>query len=240
MLTRKVGPAFHAKGHEAQDFLAESVNLDIGMTFSRAHHDLLHIVDGMLKSVFVAKQSISDLRIVRERWPSTDIVWLDETPILSFTEVSHMLHIHSREMGKQALTLRDEVRLGALVKEKYMTDYFIIDTSDANEWPSCVEYDQGFRRSDLFSIFLRGQEICTGGQWIHNTEEYMRVPESVHEANADDESYPKRSGLSTPTPSYGGASLSLEHFLEVFLELQDITCASMFHGDSRSSSGGSF
>lgn len=231
MLTSKIGPVFGAEVSKIQEIFAESISVDVGMTFGRSYHDLIQIVDSMLKSVFAAKQAIPELRIVRERWPSKDLVWLDKTPVISLTEALHMLQIEGLSTPKEHSALRDNVRLGALVKEKYMTDYFILDELSANERPSYVEKAEGCHWTDLFSIFLRGQKICIGGQWIREAEEFWYNMKQAHATENDNEDH--RSGLGTSTPSHGGASLSLEHFLEVFLELHDITYASLFHCSSR-------
>lgn len=63
-----------------------------------------------------------ELQVVRDRWPSKDVVWLDETPIIPFTEVLQMLRNDGRDIEGEDLSTRDEVRLGELVKQKYMTN----------------------------------------------------------------------------------------------------------------------
>lgn len=231
MLTCKVGPVFATEVSKFQDNFAESISVDVGMTFGRSYYDLIQVVDSMLKSVFAVEQGIPELRIVRERWPSKDIAWLDETPIISVTEALHMLQIEGLSNPKEQTALRDNLRLGALVKERFMTDYFILDEISAKKPSSYFEKAEGYQWTDLFSVFLRGKKICTGGKWIHETEEFWYTVEQAQTTENDGENH--RSGLDTRTLSYGSASISLEHFLEVFLELRDITYASLFPSRSR-------
>ncbi|KAG9249693.1 uncharacterized protein F5Z01DRAFT_468873 [Emericellopsis atlantica] len=226
----EAGPVFGAKVSKTQGTLAESINVEIGMTFGRSYHDLIQIVDDMLKSVFAAKQAIPELRVVRERWPSKDIVWLEETPIITVKEALHMLQIDGQNIAKEHSALRDDVRLGALVKDKYMTDYFILDELSTNKRPISVELAEGRHWTDLFSIFLRGQSICTGGQWVPSKTELWDMMKQTQATEDDNGNCP--SGLDLSTPPHGGASICLEHFLEVLLELDGVTCASLFHSDS--------
>jgi aspartyl-tRNA synthetase len=59
-----------------------------------------------------------------------------------------------------------------LVKEKYGTDYFILDKFPSNIRPFYTAKDpDNPERTRSFDIFIRGQEICTGGQRIHDLAE---------------------------------------------------------------------
>ena len=64
-----------------------------------------------------------------------------------------------------------ELKLGELVKAKYGADFFILD-----KYPSGVRpfYTMPCPDNSLFSnsydMFLRGQEICSGAQRIHDPE----------------------------------------------------------------------
>nr|GFD58505.1 aspartate--tRNA ligase 1, cytoplasmic-like isoform X2 [Tanacetum cinerariifolium] len=59
---------------------------------------------------------------------------------------------------------RDEIRLGELVKEKYKTDFYVLDKFPISARPFYTMNDGKFTNS--FDMFIRGQEICTGGQRI--------------------------------------------------------------------------
>jgi hypothetical protein len=62
--------------------------------------------------------------------PSEDLVWLDETPVLRFSDALQLLNDTGWHNGdgspldpEEDLHTRDELRLGQLVRKKYGTDY---------------------------------------------------------------------------------------------------------------------
>ncbi|EXL39082.1 aspartyl-tRNA synthetase [Fusarium oxysporum f. sp. radicis-lycopersici 26381] len=123
----EIGPVFHASNSELQQDLTECTSLDVGMTLGQSYNDLIQTVDDALKHVFATVQSIPELQVVRDRWPSKDVIWLVKAPIIHFTEALQMLRNNGRDIEGEDLSTGDEVRLGELVKQKYMTDYYILD-----------------------------------------------------------------------------------------------------------------
>ncbi|KAI8648730.1 hypothetical protein NCS55_01481300 [Fusarium keratoplasticum] len=227
----EIGPIFRATNSEPQD-LAECTSLDVGMTLGQSYDDLIQIVDDALKHVFATVQSVPDIQVVRERWPSKDVVWLDETPIIPFTEALKMLRNDGRDIEGEDLSIRDEVRLGELVKEKYMTDYYILDKLPALTRPFYTHRAEGTQWANSFNIFLRGHWICTGGQRIHDARKLWKSMEHAQITEDDKEEY--ITGFDLGAPPHGGASLGLEHLIAILLELPDVRYASLFHRDSKS------
>merc|ERR1711879_348167 len=69
------------------------------------------------------------------------------------------------------LTSSHELALGRIVKEKFHTDFFILDRYPSSVRPfytmPCAE---DARYSNSYDMFLRGQEICSGAQRLHDAE----------------------------------------------------------------------
>jgi len=67
------------------------------------------------------------------------------------------------------LSAATEIRLGELVKEKYKTDFYMLDRYPTDIRPfytmPCADDD---RYSNSYDIFIRGQEICSGAQRCHD------------------------------------------------------------------------
>lgn len=73
------------------------------------------------------------------------------------------------------LTGAQELRLGELVKEKYGADFFILDKYPSAVRPFYTMPDpQDARYSNSYDMFLRGQEICSGAQRVHDPELLVR------------------------------------------------------------------
>ncbi|KAI8648540.1 hypothetical protein NCS55_01492800 [Fusarium keratoplasticum] len=231
----EIGPVFHAKNSEAQQGLTECTSLDVGMTLGQSYSYVIQIVDDALKHVFATVQSMPELQVVRDRWPSKDVVWLDETPIIPFTEVLQMLRNDGCDIEGEDLSTRDEVRLGELVKQKYMTDYYILDNLPAQTRPFYTHKAEGTQWANSFNIFLRGHWICAGGQRIHDEQKVRKSMEHAQITEDDKREY--ITGFDLVAPPHGGASLGLEHLITILLELCDVRYASLFHRDGKSLSG---
>lgn len=74
------------------------------------------------------------------------------------------------------LTGAQELRLGELVKEKHGADFFILDKYPCAVRPFYTMPDpQDARYSNSYDMFLRGQEICSGAQRVHDPELLVRL-----------------------------------------------------------------
>jgi nondiscriminating aspartyl-tRNA synthetase len=229
----EVGPVFRAENSNTHRHLTEYTGLDIEMAIDNDYHEVIHVVDAFLKSVFNAVYAMPEVDVLRKRWPSGEFQWLDETLILEFKDGIQMLRDDGRDVEMEDLSTPDEMRLGQLVKEKYGTDYYILDKFPASARPFYTAKDPVnpfFTRS--FDIFIRGQEICSGGQRIHDVQE---LRENMHEAGMQEkgmEDY--MTAFELGAPPHAGAGLGLERIVAWMLELGDVRYASLFHRDPRS------
>lgn len=203
------------------------------MAIEKDYYEVIHQIDTFLKEVFRVMQSMPELQIVRERWPSKDLLWLEETPIIPFWEGLQMLRDDGIEVEEEDLSTRNEIRLGELVREKYNTDYYILDKFPANARPFYThKYDKDPKWTNSFDIFIRGQEVCSGGQRIHDADQLRN---NMHEAGMSEdgmEHYLEAFDLGAPP--HGGAGLGLERILAWSLELVDVRYATLYHRDPKS------
>ncbi|XDG06983.1 hypothetical protein ABKA04_006598 [Annulohypoxylon sp. FPYF3050] len=228
----EIGPVFRAENSNTHRHLTEYTGLDIEMSLRKSYREIIEVIDKFLKAIFIAVQSMPELENVRERWPSKDLVWLDETLIIPFTEGIQMLRDDGREVEEEDLSTRDEMRLGELVKEKYQTDYYILDKFPANARPFYTHKAEDPKWTNSFDIFLRGQEICTGGQRIHDAKDLrMSMAESKISEQGMEEYL---SAFDYGAPPHGGAGLGLERIVMLLLQLDDVRNASLFPRDPKS------
>ncbi|KAI1090703.1 aspartyl-tRNA synthetase [Rostrohypoxylon terebratum] len=228
----EIGPVFRAENSNTHRHLTEYTGLDIEMSLRESYSELIEVIDRFLKAIFATVQSMPELENVRERWPSKDLIWLDETPIIPFAEGIQMLRDDGREVEEEDLSTRDEMRLGELVKEKYQTDYYILDKFPANARPFYTHKAEDPKWTNSFDIFLRGQEICTGGQRIHNAKD-LRA--SMAESKISEQGMEEYlSAFDHGAPPHGGAGLGLERIVMLLLQLDDVRNASLFPRDPKS------
>ncbi|KAL0939778.1 aspartyl-tRNA synthetase [Colletotrichum truncatum] len=234
----EIGPVFRAENSNTHRHLTEYTGLDIEMKIHKHYHELIKVIDQVLKNIFTAVHSMPELKIVRERWPSEDLVWLDETPIIPFPEGLQMLRDDDRDVADEDLSTPDEIRLGELVKEKYGTDYYILDKFPANARPFYTHKAEDPFWTNSFDIFVRGQEICTGGQRINDPKELRK--NMAEKGISEDEMSEYLEAFDLGAPPHGGAGLGLDRVVFLLLNLGDIRYGSLFYRDPKSLPSRSF
>lgn len=203
------------------------------MAIQKDYHEVIRQVDSFLKEVFRTLKSMPELEIVRQRWPSEDLVWLEETPIIPFTEGLQMLRDDGIEVDEEDLSTRNEIRLGELVKEKYKTDYYVLDKFPTNARPFYTQKDANDPKwTNSFDMFIRGQEICSGGQRIHDA---ARLRENMRQMGMSEDGMEYYlAAFDLGAPPHAGAGLGLERILAWTLQLVDVRYATLYHRDPKS------
>lgn len=184
----EIGPVFRAKNSNTPRHLTEYTGLDLEMAIEKHYHEALEVIDGVLKHIFkgINERFRDELGAAKRHFPHEDLVWLDKTPRIPFKEGVQMLIDSSwtDESGNPPSPLedihtRDEILPGELVNERYHTDYYILDNLTASARPFYTMPDPNDPKvTNTFDLFLRGQEILTSGQRIHDAqmlEEQMKA-----------------------------------------------------------------
>ncbi|WFD21219.1 aspartate--tRNA ligase [Malassezia caprae] len=237
----EIGPVFRAENSNTPRHMTEYTGLDLEMEVNH-YYDALAMIDGMLKHIFsvLRTECAESVRTVQRHFPSSDLQWLEHTLVLPFSEGVRMLREsgYREEDGSEPsefedLATRGEIRLGQLVKEKYHTDYYVLDKFPRSARPFYTMPDpKDDRRTNSFDIFVRGQEICTGGQRIHDPHV---LEENIRRLGMDPTSLEEYlEGFRLGAPPHAGCGIGLERLVMLYLNLDDIRLASLFHRDPKS------
>ena len=211
------------------------------MTIEDDYHEEMTLIDGMLKAVFqgIYKQYRTELELIKRRFPHKDLVWLEKTPIINFAEgIQLLLDSGWTDDGKspslhEDLSTRREIQLGKLVKEKYHTDYYILDKFPTSACPFYTKLDPNDNQvTNSFDIFLRGQEIVTGGERIHDPTILERRRHDLGVSTHGMEDYLET--FEYGVPPHAGWGIGLERLVMPLLDLGNIRFASMFPRDPKS------
>ncbi|KAJ5456254.1 hypothetical protein N7530_011528 [Penicillium desertorum] len=183
----EIGAVFRAENSNTHRHLTEYTGLDLEMAIEEHYHEMLETLDAVIKNILkgLYTKHRREVELVKCQFPSEDVVWLEKTPIIRFTDGIKMLNDSGwlNEDGEQLpldedLGTRDEIRLGELVKEQYGTDYYVLDKFPRSARPFYTMPDaEDDKYTNSFDMFIRGQEIVSGGQRIHDAhmlEENMR------------------------------------------------------------------
>ena len=237
----EIGPVFRAENSNTHRHLTEYTGLDIEMALDKHYHEALRVLDNTFKSIFkgLYERYRESIELVKRHFPHEDLVWLDETPVIKFKDGVKMLNDSGWEDNGEKqdeaddLSTRAEIRLGELVKEKYKTDYYILDKFPAAARPFYTMPDpEDSKYTNSFDVFVRGQEITTGGQRI-NDAAFLKK-QMAKQAMSADSMTEYMEAFEWAAPPHAGAGVGLERILFLVLNLGDIRNASLFPRDPKS------
>jgi len=238
----EIGPVFRAEDSNTHRHLTEYTGMDLEMAINSDYHEAMEIIDNLMKSIFrgIYARFRKEIDIVKTRFPHEDLLWADQTPVLKFRDAVKLLNgsgwtdEHGRPAAEdEDLTTRAEIRLGELIREKYNTDYYIIDKFPASARPFYAYLDpEDNRFTNSFDIFLRGQEITTGGQRIHDPRV---LKEGMKKAGIEPHGMQEYlQGFEWGVLPHAGCGIGLERLVFLLLGLGDIRHASLFPRDPKS------
>ncbi|CAG8489169.1 11578_t:CDS:10 [Scutellospora calospora] len=217
----EIAPVFRAEDSNTHRHMTEFVGLDLEMAFEEHYHEVLDILDELFVFIFdgLKTRFASEIETVKRQYPSTNFEYLPKTLRLDFKEAVQLLRDHERFLGK-------------LIKEKYNTDFYIID-----KFPLAVRpfytmqdpYDKNY--SNSYDFFMRGQEILSGAQRIHDP---TLLEEHAKELGVDLRSIqPYVDSFKRGAPPHAGGGIGLERVVMLYLNLDDIRRCSLFPRDPK-------
>lgn len=202
------------------------------MEIRESYSELMDLLITVLVAIIKQVQSMPELAVVRERFPSDDFLLPDQVPIIPFTQGLQMLRDDGREVAEEDLSTPDEIRLGELVRAKYHSDLYVLDKFPANARPFYTHLDPSDPKwTNSFDMFFRGQEICTGGQRVTDPAELREKMKTAGVMDGMDEYL---AAFDAGVAPHGGAGLGLERIVFLLLNLGDVRYATLFHRDPKS------
>ncbi|RMZ84542.1 hypothetical protein DV737_g1131, partial [Chaetothyriales sp. CBS 132003] len=238
----EIGAVFRAENSNTHRHLTEFTGLDLEMAIEEDYHEMMDVIDSTLKAIFagIYTKYRREVDIIKEQFPSSDLIWLEKTPVIPFKDAVQMLTDSGwlNEDGEpvsplEDLATRDEIRVGELVKDKYKTDYYILDKFPRSARPFYTMPDADDPRyTNSFDVFVRGQEIISGSQRIH---EAQMLEDNMRLVGIDPEDMAEYvEGFRWAAPPHAGCGVGLERILFLILKLGNIRLGSMFPRDPRS------
>eukprot|EP00250_Pteridium_aquilinum_P033487 c5724_g1_i1 orf=476-2089(-) len=229
----EIGPVFRAENSFTHRHLCEFTGLDLEMEIKEHYFEVLDILDEMFVYIFdgLHEHCSKELEAINEQYPFERLTYLKKSLRLTFEEGVQLLKEDGVEVDPFGdLDTATERRLGGLVKRKYGTDFYIL-----HRYPLAVRpfytmpcHDDA-RYSNSFDVFIRGEEIISGAQRVHDPELLVSRAEACNI---------EVSTLSTYIDSFrwgavphGGIGVGLERVVMLFCALNNIRKTSMFPRD---------
>ncbi len=235
----EIGPVFRAEKSNTHRHMCEFTGLDMEMEIFEHYSEILDVLDGLFTAIFNGLETRygRELAAVRAKWSVPAFKHLggrgQKQLRLKWPEGIKLLRDDGVEIGdEEDLNTEKEKRLGRLVKEKYGTDFFMLTHFPSKIRPFYTMVDpHDARYSNSYDLFMRGEEIVSGAQRIHDVELLKERARAMlgEEGMASIQSYVD--AFRFGAPPHGGAGIGLERVVMLYLGVGNIRECSFFPRD---------
>ncbi|KAJ8253319.1 hypothetical protein GJAV_G00211580 [Gymnothorax javanicus] len=228
-----VGPVFRAEDSNTHRHLTEFVGLDIEMAFNYHYHEVIDSITDTMVQIFkgLRDRFQTEIQTVNKQFPSEPFKFLEPTLRLEYTEGVAMLREAGVEMGDEDdLSTPNEKLLGRLVKEKYDTDFYVLDKYPLAVRPFYTMPDPNNPMySNSYDMFMRGEEIlseilshrpCTTTSAMHHNIDLEKIKAYID-------------SFRFGAPPHGGGGIGLERVTMLYLGLHNVRQTSMYPRDPK-------
>ncbi|EME38968.1 aspartyl-tRNA synthetase-like protein [Dothistroma septosporum NZE10] len=245
----EIGSVFRAENSNTARHLTEFIGLDLEMAFEENYHEVVSLLEELMLYIFngLKTQYKKETDLVRSVYAVEEFKLPEagKVPRLDFAEGIKMLRDAGVEVNDfDDLSTPDEKKLGALVLEKYGSDFYVLDKFPLAVRPFYTmpsketmekydEKDPNAGYSNSYDFFMRGQEIMSGAQRIHDAT-YLEKRMREHVTPVD----PQAPGLKDYVdcfrygcPPHAGGGIGLERIVMLWLGLPNVRLASLFPRD---------
>jgi len=230
----EVGPVFRAENSNTHRHLCEFTGLDFEMAIKEHYFEALDLMGNLFTYIFdgIADRYKNELEIISQQYPFEPLQYHRPTLRLTYAEGIDMLRAagHADASYDDDISTPHEKALGALVKEKYGTDFYIMDKYPLAVRPFYTMPDpENPKLSNSYDLFIRGEEIVSGAQRIHDVDllieraKWWEIPLDSIASYVD--------SFRHGALPHAGGGIGLERVVMLYLGLKNIRKVSMFPRD---------
>ncbi|KAK9868673.1 hypothetical protein WJX84_003198 [Apatococcus fuscideae] len=236
----EVGPVFRAENSMTHRHMTEFTGLDFEMTIHEHYFEVLDVIERLFTYMFdgLHKRWASDLEAIGKQYPFEPFRWLPSgSPHVLRLDFEEAIKILQDNGFPEAQPLEDlstelERELGKIIKKQHNTDFYIIQRFPMGVRPFYTMPDpEDPKWSNSFDVFMRGEEIISGAQRVHDPEllaeqaTKLGVPVESIQSYVDSFKYGAH--------PHGGAGVGLERVVMLFCGLNNIRKTSLFPRDPK-------
>lgn len=235
----EIGPVFRAENSNTHRHLTEFVGLDLEMTIARHYYEVLDVLNDMFVYIFdnLKTKCARELEAIQQQYPFEPIQYEGNTGKknlrISYPDAIKYLREDGVEIGDlDDINTENEKRLGRVVKQKFGTDFFMLDRFPMNARPfytmPCKD-DSNY--SNSYDLFLRGEEIASGAQRIHDPELLMQIAKQKKVDTTPIQAYVD--SFKYGSYPHGGAGIGLERVVMLYLGIGNVRKVSQYPRDPK-------
>ncbi|KAH6677674.1 aspartyl-tRNA synthetase-like protein [Halenospora varia] len=228
-----VGPVFRAENSNTPRHMTEFIGLDLEMEIEEHYHEVMHMLEGVLLHIFksLAKNQREEIELVRSVYPSEEFLLPEEGKEvrLTFAEGQALLRTEgppefANVTDDEDMSTPQEKALGALIRKKYNSDFYVLDKFPVDARPFYAMPDpENPKVTNAYDFMMRGQEILSGGQRLHLPAE---LEAHIRFKGLD----PNQPGIkeyvdvfkSVGVPPHGGGGIGLDRVVAWYLNLPSV------------------
>lgn len=234
-----IGPVYRAENSNTPRHMTEFTGLDLEMEIEEHYHEVMHMLEGVLLYIFAGleKNCAKEIELVRSVYPSEKFLLPEDGKEirLTFAEGQKLLREEGPEEFRNVrddedMSTAQEKALGALVRKKFKTDFYVLDKFPMSARPFYAHPDpENPEVSNAYDFMMRGQEILSGGQRLH-------LPDELEAGLRAKDVDPNSPGIkeyvdifrSAGVPPHGGGGIGLDRVVAWYLQLPSVHLACAF------------
>ncbi|KPJ16312.1 Aspartyl-tRNA synthetase, cytoplasmic [Papilio machaon] len=205
------------------------------MAFKNHYHEVVDTIADTFTEIFrgLQEQYAREIAVVGQQFRVEPFKFLEPPLRLEFPQAIKMLKEAGVTVGEEDdLSTPDEKLLGRLVKAKYDTDFYILDKYPLAVRPFYTMPDPNNPRvSNSYDMFMRGEEILSGAQRIHEPE--FLAQRALHHGIDISKIAAYIESFRLGCPPHAGGGIGLERVVMLYLGLDNIRKTSLFPRDPK-------
>ena len=227
----EIAPAYRAEKHNTSRHLNEYISLDVEMGFIKGQEDVMALEADLLRYIIatIGTKCAHELELLGASLPKLEA----SIPTWKLSEVHEILfneHLTEDHRGEDDLAPEEERAICKYALEKYGSDFVFVTHFPSQHRAFYAMDDPTDPTLTLsFDLLMKGLEITSGGQRMHDEADYRRKMEA-RGMNPDNFRFyldTFRNGM----PPHGGFAIGLERITACFLDIANVKECSMFPRD---------
>ncbi|PHH85866.1 hypothetical protein CDD83_11074 [Cordyceps sp. RAO-2017] len=234
-----IGPVFRAENSNTPRHMTEFTGLDLEMEIEESYHEVIEMLEGVLLHIFrgLADRCGDQIALIRSVYPSEEFLLPEpgKEVRLTFAEGQALLRAEGPDeyrdvSDEEDMSTPQEKALGALIRNKYKTDFYVLDKFPEGARPFyALEDPDNAKLTNSYDFFMRGQEILSGGQRIHDPAllEARLRKKGIDPASPGIKEYVDVF-RSAGVPPHGGGGIGLDRVVAWYLNLPSVHLTSYY------------
>lgn len=231
----EIGHVYRAENTHSHRHLCEFIGLDVeyAITPNNTYEEIFTIIWNLLDNIVSKMKSDynKEYDFFKRNYNFEELVFPKNPLVIDFKQGVSWLNENGFEQSNlDDLSTENERNLGKIIKQKFNSDLFILNKYPTHARPFyTMPNDEDNNYSNSYDVIMRGEEISSGAQRIHN---YQQLLDNIINKKINPESLKDYlNSFATGSKPHCGFGLGLERILMLILDLKNIRKVSLFPRD---------